>query len=109
MPVERMIFFGSHARGRARKWSDVDLIVVSRHFRGKRFRYRPLGFHRLWDIRYPVDFLCYTPEEFRKLRTIVNGRVSFGLALRSFGSCPERTFAPASAMCSVRLRIPLFL
>lgn len=68
MPVERMIFFGSHARGRARKWSDVDLIVVSRHFRGKRFRYRPLGFHRLWDIRYPVDFLCYTPEEFRKLR-----------------------------------------
>lgn len=68
MPVEKMIFFGSHARGRAHKWSDVDLIVVSKKFRGKRFRYRPLGFHRLWDIRYPVDFLCYTPEEFQRLR-----------------------------------------
>ncbi|MEK6709501.1 MAG: nucleotidyltransferase domain-containing protein [Nitrospinota bacterium] len=68
MPVEKIIFFGSHARGRAHKWSDVDLIVVSKKFRGKRFRYRPLGFHRLWDIRYPVDFLCYTPEEFQKLR-----------------------------------------
>jgi len=68
MPVEKMIFFGSHARGRAHKWSDVDLIVISKKFRGKRFRYRPLGFHRLWDIRYPVDFLCYTPEEFRKRR-----------------------------------------
>lgn len=20
-----------------------------------------------WDLRYPVDFLCYTPEEFKKL------------------------------------------
>lgn len=29
IPVERMIIFGSHARGTARKESDIDLAVVS--------------------------------------------------------------------------------
>ena len=23
--------------------------------------------HMEWDLRHPVDFLCYTPEEFREL------------------------------------------
>ena len=65
--IEQMILFGSRARGKAREWSDFDLIVVSKAFEGKRFRYRALGFRKEWDLNYPVDFLCYTPKEFRTL------------------------------------------
>jgi hypothetical protein len=25
-----------------------------------------------WDLNYPVDFLCYTPEEFNKLKKEVS-------------------------------------
>lgn len=71
LPVDKMIFFGSRARGKAHKWSDVDLVIVSKKFRGKKFRYRPLGFYRHWNSKYAVDFLCYTPEEFEKLRKSV--------------------------------------
>ncbi|MBU1568760.1 MAG: nucleotidyltransferase domain-containing protein [Proteobacteria bacterium] len=36
--VERGIIFGSHARGEASKWSDIDLIVVSPRFDTPRTR-----------------------------------------------------------------------
>ena len=66
IPIERMIFFGSRAAGAGHKDSDVDLIIVSEHFTGMRFRGRSLGFHKLWRLEYPVDFLCYSPLEFRE-------------------------------------------
>ena len=30
MPIDKMIFFGSRAIGKAKKYSDVDLIIVSK-------------------------------------------------------------------------------
>lgn len=37
IPVERMILFGSRARGDAGPWSDIDVCVVSRRFGRDRF------------------------------------------------------------------------
>lgn len=65
-PIEKMIFFGSRSKGKSHRDSDIDLIVVSRKFKGKRFRDRSLGFYKHWNLNYPVDFLCYTPQEFNK-------------------------------------------
>lgn len=70
--VERIIFFGSRAKGKPSKDSDVDLIVVSDKFNGKKFRERAIGFYQYWNLDYPVDFLCYTPEEFEKLKNQVS-------------------------------------
>ena len=63
--IERMILFGSHARGQAGRFSDVDLIIVSKKFRRKGAIERASPLYLEWDLRLPVDFLCYTPEEFR--------------------------------------------
>ncbi len=65
--IRRMILFGSQARGDARKDSDVDLVVVSPRFRKKNAIDRASMLHLEWDLKRPVDFLCYTPEEFREL------------------------------------------
>ena len=67
MPIERMLLFGSRAGGKNRKWSDYDLIVVSRAFEGQDTLKRPIGLYNLWDINAPVDFICYTPGEFKRL------------------------------------------
>lgn len=32
IPVERLILFGSRAKGQAKEWSDIDLCVVSPQF-----------------------------------------------------------------------------
>ena len=67
MPVEAMIFFGSRAWGKPHRDSDIDLIIVSPQFRRKRSLNRGLNLYKHWRLDYPVDFLCYTPEEFKKL------------------------------------------
>jgi uncharacterized protein len=64
--IEEIVIFGSAVRGKMKRDSDIDLIIVSKKFRGKKFFKRGIGLHKYWKLDYPVDFLCYTPEEFKK-------------------------------------------
>jgi hypothetical protein len=82
--VKRMFLFGSAAEGKMGPDSDVDLLVVSSRFRGKKFFKRAIGMHSYWKLGRPVDFLCYTPEEFQRLRkkvTIVREAVENGIEI----------------------------
>lgn len=84
IPVNKMILFGSMAKGKIHKDSDIDLIIVSDKFKRKKSFKRSIGFYKYWTIDYPVDFLCYTPEEFNKLKkqiTIVREAVKEGVEI----------------------------
>lgn len=65
-PVNSMYLFGSRAAGRVREGSDVDLLLVSTGFIGKRRLKRAPSLYLTWNLKYPVDFICLTPEEFKK-------------------------------------------
>ena len=83
-PLQKLIFFGSRVKGKPHRYSDIDLIVVSKKFKGLKFRRRPLPLYDYWNLNYPVDFLCYTPEEFKKLSkriTIVREAVKWGIEI----------------------------
>jgi len=71
-PVSRMFFFGSRASGSAGRGSDIDLIIVSPEFRKYDALSRTAKMYDYWDLNYPVDFLCYSPEEFNKLRVMIS-------------------------------------
>ena len=64
----RVLVFGSRVQGRALKESDLDLLVVSKFFEGIPFIQRTP--HLLWTLRvpFPVEVLCYTPEEYERKR-----------------------------------------
>lgn len=64
--LHSMYLFGSRASGKARKDSDVDLLLISPIFRGKRRLKRSPSLYLKWNLDYPVDFICLTPEEFQK-------------------------------------------
>jgi len=84
LQIEKIIFFGSRTNGKFNEDSDIDLIIVSKDFKGKKFRSRAIGFYDYWDLDYPVDFLCYTPEEFNRLKkqiTIVKEAVREGIKI----------------------------
>lgn len=68
IPIDHLVLFGSRARGDAKPWSDVDLLVVSSAFRGKPAGQRAAPFYLGWDIDIPVEFVCYTPEEFASFK-----------------------------------------
>ncbi len=84
LSIKRMFLFGSRAGNSPHRWSDVDLVIVSDRFRKLRFRERATKMYDYWNIDYPVDFLCYTPEEFNKLKkqiTIVKEAVENGIEI----------------------------
>lgn len=72
IPLERIVLFGSRARGDAGPYSDVDLLVVSPAFVGKNVAERAAPLYHAWDLELPVDFLCYAPDEFERLRRRVS-------------------------------------
>ncbi len=83
--VEKAVLFGSYAKGKTNKESDVDLILVDKKFHGKDFHERCKGLWLQWDIDLPVDFLCYTPKELEKLRkkiSIVKDALSDGIVIK---------------------------
>lgn len=61
--IDRVIVFGSRARGDHLKKSDLDLIIVSEDFKDVEWTERGKEFYRYWGADYPVEILCYTPEE----------------------------------------------
>ncbi|RJQ80690.1 MAG: nucleotidyltransferase domain-containing protein [Desulfobacteraceae bacterium] len=64
LPVnpQKIILFGSYARGDADQYSDIDIIIV--YSTKKRFLDRLAELYAKWEIKRPADILAYTPEEF---------------------------------------------
>jgi len=61
---EKIILFGSRARGNARPGSDFDLLVIKESDEPRYRRDAPL-YLALAGVNAPVDVLTYTPEEVR--------------------------------------------
>ncbi len=82
--LKQVYLFGSQAEGRASKDSDVDLLLVSPKFRKVHPLDRSPKLYLRWSLQYPVDFICYTPEEFsrsRKQPSIVREAVERGVEI----------------------------
>ena len=60
---ERVILFGSHARGEGRPDSDVDLLIVMPVEGSRRDKAIEIGV-ALHDVRAPKDIIVTTPEDF---------------------------------------------
>jgi predicted nucleotidyltransferase len=67
---ERIILFGSHARGQAGPDSDVDLLVVMPVEGSRREKAVEIGV-ALADVRVPKDIIVTTPERYAWRREVV--------------------------------------
>ena len=67
---EKIILFGSHARGDAGPDSDVDLLVVMPVAGSKRDKMIEIGM-ALHDIPLPKDIIVTTPDDFEWRKEIV--------------------------------------
>ena len=82
--VSKLILFGSQATGTAKAESDVDLVMVSPRFSNMPFWKRFATARKFFELRMPVDILCFTPEEFEKKKnqiTIVREAVDTGIEI----------------------------
>jgi len=67
---ERIVLFGSHARGEAGPDSDVDLLVVMPVLGSKREKGVEIG-AALHDIRIPKDIVVVTPDEVERKKDVI--------------------------------------
>ena len=81
---ERILLFGSHARGDATDKSDIDLLVIAHNTAPKPKRSAPL-YSLLRDYPFSKDILVYTPdeiEEYRHLRaSLIHRALEEGIVL----------------------------
>ena len=85
VPIDKMYLFGSRATGKIKKSSDVDLLLVSKGFIGKRRLKRAPPLYMKWNLQYPVDFVCLTPKEFREKKNaagVVQEAVKKGIKIK---------------------------
>lgn len=74
--VEKIIIFGSAARGEMKIDSDVDIIVVSKKY-GRKYFFKIVPrlyteWHEKQKIDYPVDIILFNTKEFNKLKKEVS-------------------------------------
>ena len=72
---ERIILFGSTARGKLGPDSDVDLLVVEKEssfHKGSRRASRSRIRKALWRFPVPIDVLIFTPEEIDRWKDSTN-------------------------------------
>lgn len=72
---EKVILFGSRARGDARMDSDIDLLVVANDPQPRSLRASAL-YGILSDIPVPMDILVYRPEEIEEWRDVPQASVT---------------------------------
>lgn len=82
--TDKIILFGSRARGDYFKSSDYDFIIVSKKFLGIPFMQRLSKMYDYWDEDVDIEAICYTPEEFArksKEHGIVRRAIKEGIAV----------------------------
>jgi len=65
---QKILLFGSRVRGAAHEDSDMDVIVISPFFEWVPFLRRMALVLRKVPFPKHVDYLCYTPQEFERLK-----------------------------------------
>ena len=69
---DRIILFGSAARGEMTKDSDIDLLIIERPIRNSHDECVVIT-DAIGDIPLPVDVKIMTPERFEATKNIVGG------------------------------------
>ena len=81
--VDKMILFGSRARGDYNKNSDVDIIIVG-DFKNKKNLYRAPKLHMKWHLDLPIDLICLNKKEYVSLKnkiSIISTAVKEGIEI----------------------------
>jgi len=65
--VEKISIFGSYSRGKADLFTDLDIILIIKT--DKPFLERMKEIYSLLALPVDADILCYTPEEYNRIRS----------------------------------------
>ena len=73
LPISKVIVFGSHARGKTRKWSDIDVCVVSPKFKDsiQALNYL-LQIRNDKEVKSGLEPIGFSMNDFKKSSPLIN-------------------------------------
>jgi len=80
--ISRAILFGSFAKGRVRRWSDIDVALVSPDYHPTDFRQRVRIGLICQNVDVRMETVVYRPEDFRKGEPLAREILRTGIELR---------------------------
>lgn len=83
LPIKKVILFGSYAKGKQHKWSDIDLCVVSPRFRSAWKAMQYLWSKReISNVRYVIEPVGFSPKDFKEGSSLINEIKQTGIEIK---------------------------
>jgi len=82
LPISKVIVFGSHAKGKTRKWSDIDVCIVS-----PKFKDSMTALDYLWrrrndnEVKSGLEPVGFSNKDFKKGNALINEIIKTGVEL----------------------------
>ncbi len=82
LPIQKVILFGSYAKGTQHKWSDIDLCVISPKFKNA---WKALGY--LWEKRTDdktpvIEPVGFSPKDFEDEDALIHEIKKTGIEIK---------------------------
>lgn len=83
LPIKKVILFGSYAKGKQRRWSDIDVCVVSPRFKNpwKAMEYLWLK-REISNSRYAIEPIGFSPKDFREGSSLIDEIKQTGIEIK---------------------------
>ena len=80
--VDRMILFGSWAKGNPREGSDIDVVVISKDFGSKDYWARiDILAQAVYKVLAPIEAVAMTPQEWDSKESVIYEFAKDGLVI----------------------------
>lgn len=76
---EKILLYGSCAKGKTDKWSDIDLIIISNKVKKKREIDRTIFIDRFLKGAPPIQSFIFTPKEYQKMLQMKSSLLQYAL------------------------------
>lgn len=64
IPIQKVIVFGSYAKGTQNRWSDIDVCVISPKFKDPFTTMQYLAKKTPFDMRHTIESIGFSPKDF---------------------------------------------
>ena len=82
LPVQKVILFGSYAKGKQNKWSDVDVCIVSPKFKDAFSALQYLWLKREKDYGLTIEPIGFNPKDFAESDSLIDEIKRTGIEIK---------------------------
>ena len=72
LPIQKILVYGSYAKGTPHKWSDIDVCVVSSKFKNTWSAIEYLWAQRLFDKHYTIEPIGFSVKDFSSSSPLID-------------------------------------